>query len=401
MVLRLRESGWEGGTTPPILRSAQPETTVPESQDPAATPVATFLELPGVGEQPRTPTPPSPTPYHPPCENPNPKSPVPPSPSTSITALSDFTIADSLDNEPALEPETTAPHEPILETETIAPHDMFYLDDGSVEVLCGKTLFRVHAGALSFHSPVLRQMFSSENLATFESLNGCPRVVSSDTNRFRDSLEDHLSTWVICPSFNRMFSHSQFHSQIPGERQSSRLPHLLIPPQSFVWLRDANSPNSIARDDPRCIPRGFQGTRPLQGARGGRVRTQATSQCRAEPFRSTESYIGLADGVLYGSSKGIGLIDEHSASIGCDALRPDVEMCDKRVDDTSRDGTEGNTSGRLHNFQLRGLFLDGLSLPPLEGTFGGGDHWSTSTNFRPDYGVCGWGHEDITGVIGE
>ena len=181
MVLRLRESGWEGGTTPPILRSAQPETTVPESQDPAATPVATSLELPGVGEQPRTPTPPSPTPYHPPCENPNPKSPIPPSPSTSITALSDFTIADSLDDDPALEPETTAPHEPILETETIAPHDMFYLDDGSVEVLCGKTLFRVHAGALSFHSPVLRQMFSSENLTTFESLNGCPRVVPSDT----------------------------------------------------------------------------------------------------------------------------------------------------------------------------------------------------------------------------
>jgi len=166
-VLRLRESGWEGLPPPPILRSAQPEITAPKSQDPAATPIATSLGLPGVVEQPRTPTPPSPTPYHPPCERP--KSSVPPSPSTSITALSDFTIADSLDDEPILEPET------------ITPHDMFYVDDGSVEVLCGKTLFRVHAGALSFHSPVLRQMFSPANLTAAESPNECPGVVSFDT----------------------------------------------------------------------------------------------------------------------------------------------------------------------------------------------------------------------------
>jgi len=178
-VLRLRESGWEGLPPPPAFRSAQPKTTAPKSQDPAATPVATSLGLPGVLEQPRTPTPPSPTPHHPPCESP--KSSIPPSPSTSITALSDFTIADSLDDEPTLEPETITPHEPILEPETITPHDMFYLDDGSVEVLCGKTLFRIHAGALSFHSPVLRQMFSPANLTTAESPNGCPRIISSDT----------------------------------------------------------------------------------------------------------------------------------------------------------------------------------------------------------------------------
>jgi len=34
---------------------------------------------------------------------------------------------------------------------------------------------------LSFHSPVLRQMFSPANLTTVESPNGCPRIVSSDT----------------------------------------------------------------------------------------------------------------------------------------------------------------------------------------------------------------------------
>jgi len=178
-VLRLRESGWEGLPTPPILRSAQPEITVPMSQDPAATPIATSLGLPSMVEQPQTPTPPSPTPYHPPCESP--KSSTPPSPSTSISALSDFTIADSLDDEPTLESEPITSHEPILEPETITPHDTFYLDDGSVEVVCSKTLFRVHTSALSFHSPVLRQMFSPANLTAAESPNGCPRIVSSGT----------------------------------------------------------------------------------------------------------------------------------------------------------------------------------------------------------------------------
>ena len=178
-VLRLRESSWEGLPPPPILRNAQPETTVPEPQDPAATPVVTSLGLPGVGEQPQPPTLPSPAPNIPPGWSP--RSSAPPSPSTSITALSDFTIADSLDDEPIPEPETSTLHEPTLGPETITPHDTFYLDDGSVEVLCGTTLFRVHTSALSFHSPVLRQMFSQANLTAAESPNGCPRIVSSGT----------------------------------------------------------------------------------------------------------------------------------------------------------------------------------------------------------------------------
>ena len=166
-VLRLRESGWEGLPPPPVLHSTEPEVSVRKSQDPAATPVATSLGLPGVGEQSQPPTLPLPAPEIP--SGWSPKLSAPPSPSTSITALSDFTIADSLDDEPVLEPET------------ITPHDAFYLEDGSVEVVCGKTLFRVHTSALSFHSPVLRQMFSPANLTTVESPNGCPRVVSSDT----------------------------------------------------------------------------------------------------------------------------------------------------------------------------------------------------------------------------
>ena len=52
---------------------------------------------------------------------------------------------------------------------------------GDVEVLCGNTLFRVHAGIFSFHSPALRQMFAQTNLAAADSPNGCPRILSSDT----------------------------------------------------------------------------------------------------------------------------------------------------------------------------------------------------------------------------
>ena len=165
-ILQLQESGWAGLPPPPVLHSAKPA-TVHKSEDPAATPVATSLGLPGVEDQSHPPTILPSAPEIPSGESP--ESSAPPSPSISITALSDFTIPDSPDDDP------------ILESETITHHDTFYLDDGSVEVLCGMTLFRVHAGTLSFHSPVLRRMFSPTNLTDVESPNGCPRIVSSDT----------------------------------------------------------------------------------------------------------------------------------------------------------------------------------------------------------------------------
>ena len=137
-------------------------------------------------EQSQTPTPYSPALYH--SSGESPKSSTLPSPATNITVLSDLTIADSLDDEATVEPETTTSHdalyldeEAIVEPETITPHDTFYLDDGSVEVVCDKTLFRVHATTLSFQSPVLRQMFSPLNLTAAESPNGCPRIASLDT----------------------------------------------------------------------------------------------------------------------------------------------------------------------------------------------------------------------------
>ena len=97
-----------------------------------------------------------------------PASPITQSPSISITSLSDFTITDTLDDVPPVDPTT------------ITPHSTFYLKDGNVEVLCETTLFRVHTSILSFHSPIFRRMFAQTSLETVESPNGCPRVPSFD-----------------------------------------------------------------------------------------------------------------------------------------------------------------------------------------------------------------------------
>ena len=48
-------------------------------------------------------------------------------------------------------------------------------------MLCGNTLFRVHAGAVSFYSPVLRRMFAQTSLAAADSPSGCPRIRPSDS----------------------------------------------------------------------------------------------------------------------------------------------------------------------------------------------------------------------------
>ena len=169
VVLKVRETGWEGLPLPPALRRANTEATVPASWDTEATPVATSLGLPGVAEESHIPTLPLLTPDT--ASGTSLNSSAPPSPSSSITGLSESTIADSLDDESILGPEP----------ETTKPHHTFYLHDGSVEVICGTTLFRIHASSLSFHSPVLHQMFSPANLAASESINGCPRIRSSDT----------------------------------------------------------------------------------------------------------------------------------------------------------------------------------------------------------------------------
>jgi len=152
-----------------VFTIGKPKPASASQKDPAATPVVTSLGFPDCDVEPQIPQSPPLEPVVTPEVDTIPGSPVLHSPSISITSLSDFTVADTSDDESPIDP--TA----------ITTHDTFYLEDGNAEVLCGNTLFRVHAGALLFHSPVLSQMFAKSNLAAAESPNGCPRILSSDT----------------------------------------------------------------------------------------------------------------------------------------------------------------------------------------------------------------------------
>jgi len=165
-VIQLRERGWEGLPPPPVLK---PKPTGTNPTDPAATPVVISLGLPSQDLEPQTTQPPPPEPDTVPEPETDPATPIIQSPSISIATLSDFTLAETSDDESPVEP--TA----------VIPHDTFYLDSGDVEVLCGNTLFRVHTGIFSFHSPALRQIFAQTNLVAADSPNGCPRILSSDT----------------------------------------------------------------------------------------------------------------------------------------------------------------------------------------------------------------------------
>ena len=167
-MIHLWKSGWEGLPPPPTFTTRKLKPIGTGQKTPGGTPAAVSLGLPNMDPEPQTPptlesvitpeteaTPPSPA--------------ITQSPSISIATLSDFTVADTPDDQPPVDP--TA----------ITPHDTFYIEDGNVEVLCGNTLFRVHTSILSFHSPVLRQLFAQASLATMESPNGCPRILSSVT----------------------------------------------------------------------------------------------------------------------------------------------------------------------------------------------------------------------------
>lgn len=90
--------------------------------------------------------------------------PFSPSPSSSITALSCFATEGGLGDELIVEPENVTPY-----------------DNGSVEVICSKTLPRVHTSTLPFHSSVLCQTFAPANLTAAEFSNRCPCIASSGT----------------------------------------------------------------------------------------------------------------------------------------------------------------------------------------------------------------------------
>lgn len=233
-----------------------------KSQDPAATPVVTSLGLPDLDELTETPTLPTPTPGCALDQNAN--SSAPTSPTTSISGLSDFTIADSLDGEPVIDPGT------------ITPHDTFYLKDGSVEVICGMTLFRVHTSTLSFHSPVFRQMFSPENLTAAESPNGCPRIVSSDTPTELANLLQaiylpgqapilslHIIPNFSCPRFpekNKVPDFSTFYSLLKVSTKY-KMPNLRA--QILETIRDAYPENFEGLDPSKTLGEiVFSGSKP-------------------------------------------------------------------------------------------------------------------------------------------
>ena len=181
-LLALRERGWEGLPPPPVFTTEKPKLTSENQKDPAATPVVTSLGLPNRDLEPQTLS----ESVTAPEKDAIPASPVTPatqSPSISIAALSDFTIADTSDDESSIEPTIpdTSDDEPPVDPTAVTSHGTFYLEDGNVEVLCGNALFRVHTTVLSFHSPALRRMFGQTILAAAESPNGCPRILSSDT----------------------------------------------------------------------------------------------------------------------------------------------------------------------------------------------------------------------------
>ncbi|KAF9646043.1 hypothetical protein BDM02DRAFT_3189167 [Thelephora ganbajun] len=173
-VVGSRERGWEGLPPPPVFMTGIPKPTDTNQNDPAATPVPTSLGLPNGDLEPQIPQPPPLEPVTIPATDMIPGSPVTHSPSISIASLSDFTVADNSDDE--------SPVGTPIDSNAQVQHETFYLEDGNVEVLCGNTLFRVHTSILSFHSPALRRMFAQTSLATADSPNGCPRILSSDTS---------------------------------------------------------------------------------------------------------------------------------------------------------------------------------------------------------------------------
>ena len=208
-VVSLRDRGWQGLPPPPVFTTERPRPADEDQKDLTATPVATFLGLPNRVLEPQIPESPPLRSITTPEGVATPAPPVTQSPSISIATLSDFTIADTSDDESSIDPTIpdTSDDEPPIDPTTVTPHGTFYLEDGNVEVLCGNVLFRVHASTLSFHSPALRRMFVKTSLAGAESPNGCPRIPCSDMPKdFATLLKIvYLPEFVVPPVCRQFF----------------------------------------------------------------------------------------------------------------------------------------------------------------------------------------------------
>jgi len=280
-VINLRERGWEGLPPPPVFTVGGSGLAGVNQNDPTVTLVVTSLGLPSRDLEPRIiqsrplePQTPQ-IPRTPPLEQvavteidtvpASPATAVTRSPSISITNLSHFTIADASDDS------TTAgasDGELPLDPTAVVPHKTFYLEDGNVEVLCGNTLFRVTASALSFHSPALRQMFAPTSLVVAESPNGCPRILSSDTAKdFATLLKAaYLPEFVVLPPCCQVILLTVDLPQIPRTGYSVGLRHTLIPPPNHGKVRVAHCPIPDTQGRPRCIPGDIRGAQTFQAA---------------------------------------------------------------------------------------------------------------------------------------
>jgi len=207
----LRERGWEGLPPPPVFMPGKSNPNGANQKDPTATPVVTSLGLLDTDLEPQIPQPPPPESVTAPEPGTTPESPAAPiihSPSLSVSTLSNFTAAAVSDDEFSIVSTFNASDdEPLIESIAVVPHETFYLEDGNVEVLCENTLFRVHASALSFHSPALHRMFAQTSLAIAESPNGCPRILSSDPATDFSALLGivYLPEYVTCSISDKLF----------------------------------------------------------------------------------------------------------------------------------------------------------------------------------------------------
>jgi len=95
------------------------------------------------------------------------------SPTLSISTISDLTPTELDDDIGEGSGEGVITH-----------HEMFYFEDGNVEVVCGRTIFRIHSSIVSFSSSKLRDILSPAALLNAPMPGGCPRIF------FKDSAKD-------------------------------------------------------------------------------------------------------------------------------------------------------------------------------------------------------------------
>jgi len=320
-IVDLRERDWEGLPLPPASNTGKPKPAGADQKDPAATPVITSLGLPSRDLEPRVPQQ-LPLKHTVTLETDTwPVSPAPHSPSVSISTMSDFTVADASDLELPLDPTV------------IIPHDTFYLEDGNVEVLCGNTLFRVHASVLSFHSPVLGRTLKSENLTGAESSNGCPRILFPDAaTDFTTLLKIvYLPEYVTLPLFQRIVRLTHHFPQVPRTERSAELHHILVPPPDHDKVRNARRPISDHRCRPQCVSNNIRWTRPFRTTwREGFQLADSSPERGPQPVHSAGAHVGVADGVLHDGSERAGFADGRISPGRCKIVPRNPSCDDKR-----------------------------------------------------------------------